>query len=454
MTDAPKSLEPFARAASVSGASQFLASRRFQAFVQSQLRELDPNLVSLDTLRGMDTHPTVYLAERTLTGVVRRPDLYYVRHPDRRVVLETEEWLWPLLPAVLSAIARAYVFGAVPMIFNWGQEALVVGKERFEHHVHYVSAHELWPGDVTIDHANDELISLRYGKRRYPAERAHVFVWDRAFGSWKGKAARRRAWPDYCRSLSTEVLQLRYLERSVDLPRVGFAPGGETNPEGDSASAIDHMNELLVELRGSGAITLPSERDEKGERYYGLDVLNLPDRQNVWDRALNRYDAGILRAYLVPPRLGGLEDIGASGARTLDGMLKEFIQDLAQFAADELTRLVAKVHRVNHDETRVPPPEIKAYEVPATIRKLYLEVLRLVSSAQREESPADWVDVPALLDQLGVPLRSEPLPPQPASGSPGRPRDLTGGREARREEARTDEGESSVGRPATDLRSR
>jgi len=130
-------------------------------------------------------------------------------------------------------------------------------------------------------------------------------------------------------------------------------------------------------------------------------------------------------------------------------MLKESVQDLAQsqFAADELTKIVTTVHRYNPSERRVPAPEILAYEVPASVRKLYLEVLRLVSASGAEEAPADRVDVPALLDQLGVPLRSQPLRPPPDRGrAGGRRRDLVGGREARREAARTHDGEHGVGR--------
>ena len=175
----------------------------------------------------------------------------------------------------------------------------------------------------------------------------------------------------------------------------------------------------------------------------------------MWQQALNRDDAGALKAYLVPPSLGGVEDLGSMGAKTLDGMLKEFIQDLAIFAATNLTRLARVVHGKNHDLRKVAPPEVLAYEVPASARKLYLEVLRVVSAANRGQAPADWVDVPALLDQLGVPLRTAPATRDSSDGSEGadssgrprgRPRDVTSEREERREDARTDEGEDAVGR--------
>ena len=443
--DSTVDTRPFARGPGSRDALTLRASSAFEAFVAEQVRHPNPARVPLAALRAMDSHPIVYLAERTVTGVVRRPDLYYVSHPDPTVVKETEEWLWPLLPSVLGSVARAYAFGCVPVVFNWTSEDLAHEDQRWPNHVHYVSAHELWLDDVEVEREDDRLVALLHGGRRYLADRTQVFVWDASFGSWRGQPARRRAWGDYCRSLTTELLHLRYLERSVDSPRIGYAPGGFVSLAGSDVDAIDHMNKLLVALQGSGAVTFPAERDDKGNRVYEVSPLNLPDRQAVWDRSLNRFDAGILRAYLVPPRLSGLEEIAAAGARTLDGMLKEFIQDLAQFGANELTELVAKVHRKNHREDHVPPPEIKAYEVPASVRKLYLEILRLVSAAKREDAPADWVDVPALLDQLGVPLRSEPLR-SPSHSPPGRPRDLVGDREERREQAATESGEDSVGR--------
>jgi len=126
-------------------------------------------------------------------------------------------------------------------------------------------------------------------------------------------------------------------------------------------------------------------------------------------------------------------------------MLREFIQDLAVFAANNLTELVAIVHAKNHDPAKVPAPEILAYEVPAAVRKLYLEVLRLLGAARSGDAPADWVDVPALLDQLGVPLRTAPASEKQqgraSHGVPGRPPDMTSDRQERREDSRTPEEE-------------
>ena len=443
-------LAPFVRASQDLGLdASGVHSRILDAWVQSQVRQgADPASVPLRALQSMGTHPVVYLAERTITGLIRRPNLYFVSHPEKRIVKETEEWLWPLLPAVLEVAARAFAYGSVPVIFNWGTRDLRIEVPRYEggvrsrtlrEHVHYVSAHEVWPGDAKVEVANDELLAVKVRGRSYSADRAHVFRWDAEFGSWAGQGARRRAWSDYVKSLAVSVLQSRYLERSVDSPRVAWAPPGTLKVDGAEVPGIRHVNQLLLALRGSGVVTFPSTRDANGQKRYELEVLDLPDRKDVWQQALNRYDAGVLKAYLVPPSLAGIEDLAAAGARILDGMLREFIQDLATYAADNLTRLVARVHAMNYDPAKVAPPTILAYEVPAAVRKLYLEVLRLIGAANSGEAPADWVDVPALLDQLGVPLRTVPVPKTESTGLPGRPPDLTGERQERREDARTEE---------------
>jgi hypothetical protein len=196
------------------------------------------------------------------------------------------------------------------VIFDWGARDLRIEVPRddggvrgrtLKAHVHYVAAHEVWPGDAKARVDDDELLAVEVGGRLYAADRAHVLRWDAEFGAWVGQGARRRAWSDYGKSLAVSVLQSRYLERSVDSPRVAWAPPGTQKVEGSELPSIKHMNKLLAMLKGSGSITFPSTRDASGNKRYELEVLDLPDRKDVWHQALNRYDAGILKAYLVPP---------------------------------------------------------------------------------------------------------------------------------------------------------
>ena len=415
--------------------------------------EMDPRLVSFEALEGMGTHPVIYLAERIMTGIIRRKDLYSVTHKDPKIRKETEEWLWPLLPKLLTAYARAYAYGAIPVVFNWGRETLKIevpsgdeGDTRtktLKNHTHYVSVHTIRPPEVQIDHTNDVLDSITYLGEDYGSDRARVVQWDSEFDSFRGQGARRRAWRAYCTSLIIETLEANYLERSVDNPRVAYAPSGTEKINGVDTPIPHYMNQLLASLRGTGSITLPSAFDENGNRLYELQTLELPDREDIWMKAIGRREQRMLISYLAI--LG--TDASAAAAKTVDGLLKEFIQDIAEWVSNDITEILATVHRANYDEDKVPPPELEATDVgKSSAKKILTEVLRMSSGDQINR----WLDVNKTLDRLGAPVLEQELePPEPpAPAGPGlKPDDpdMTGDREERREDARTEDGEDDKG---------
>jgi hypothetical protein len=84
----------------------------------------------------------------------------------------------------------------------------------------------------------------------------------------------------------------------------------------------------------------------------------------------------------------------------------------------------------------------------AAARKIFQEILRLANTSARGEI-AMRTDMPALLDKLGIPLREPPegweLGEAPDAPEVGRPDDPSGGREERRENAETTDGEEDTG---------
>ena len=423
---------------------------RFNLWVAGVVNdELDPSLVSFEALEQMGTHPVIYLAEPIKTGIIRRKDLYTVVHSDPKIVKETEEWLWPLLPKLLGAFARAYAYGSIPVIFNWDRATLKFevpskdGKDTrtktIKNHTHYASVHPIRPTEVLPEHENDDLTKITYLGKDYLPDRAIIIKWDPEFGSFRGQGARRRAWRDYCTSLVIEALEANYLERSVDNPRVAYAPSGTSKVDGVSDPTPQYINSLLMSLRGSGAVTFPSVFDENGNQLYKLETLDLPDREDIWMKAIGRRETRMLWAYLA---LTGA-DASAAAAKTVDGLLKEFIQDIAVWVADTLTEIVETVHGANYDTDKVKPPEVEATDVGKTsAKKLLVEVLRMSSGDQTNR----WLDVKKTLDRLGAPvLDTELEPPEPKEqGLPGGP-DVSSEREERREDARTPEGEDDKG---------
>lgn len=437
---------------------------------------MDPRSVPIEALRIMgSTCPAVYPAERTITGIIRRSDLFSVKHEDPKIVAETEAWLWPLLPRLLGGCARGFSYGTVANVLDWERRTLrtsvrnvKTGKVRSRtsvDHTHFARAFELHPdytsfgideqGEiVTLDAAASMSIGALgragAGSRTYDATRVAPWIWDPEFGEVVGQGARQRAWQPYCTYLIVRLLRDKYLERSVDSPRIVFAPEGKITIDGVETTIPEYAVQLLMDLSGSGAIGFPSATDAQGKEKYRVQTLDLPDRGSVWAEALDRAAGEVYQAYLVPPPMAGaLEDAGGAATKALDGMLREFIEDLALFGAAGLTRLVHIVHAKNYDPAEIDPPDVVATDVgKAAARKIYMEVLRLANSAARGELSMR-TDVPALLDKLGIPLREPPLDPfaekDPSGEEPGRPRKQDGEREERREDSPTQEGEEDTG---------
>lgn len=425
---------------------------------------LDPRSVPVVALQLMETCPAVYLAKRTVTGIIRRPDLYSVEHPDPKIKAETEAWLWPILPDLLSGAAAGFDYGSVVCVLDWERRTL-----RFQvptstdptkpraktvvDHTHYAAAYEVHPDETTyeLDQAG-KIAGVQTGGGRYGADRIAPWVWDPEFGSVCGTGAKRRAWRPYCQFLIDSLLRDKFLERSVDSPKLVFTPSGTVEIDGEDKEISDHVVDLMMEVRGGGFVPLPGVRydGDKGERKYAVEQLEVSgDAAPVFDQALNRTEADIFIAYLVSPTLsGGLDDVGGAASKTLDGMLREHIEDIACYAAGGLTRLVGIVHRANYGED-VEPPTVAYTDVgKAAARKIMLSVLQLANTAARGEV-ALMTNMPVLLDKLGIPLREPPLDPftqpDPSGAEPGRKPEPAGDREGRREDAATENGEEDTG---------
>lgn len=418
----------------------------------------NPEAVSLAELRRMDVDPVVYLAEWAITSLIKRPDLYYVSHPDPsgRMVSEVEEWLWPLLPKLLPIIARAFSYGAAPYVLDWAQEDLTIrGKsgrrKRLAGHLHYAGVHELWPGDVKLETEDDELLAIHYGQKAYGPGRGRLAVWGRQFGEWRGQSARRRAWKYSTLKGIHETLRAQYLEKSVDPPRIVYCStdADVVNEGGEAENFADHLGMVVGSLRNNGVGILPGNRDDSGNRMVDLEVMNLPDRSTVFPAAIEDFNSQIIQAFLVPPAMAGIDDSLGSGGRILDKLFSNMIENLAGWVAVELSAIVEEVHSRNHPASAIVP-EVGAYRIPDKVQKLYLETLRAMGEGSRL---GERVDARSLLDQLGIPL----LPEQPEratspevrepAAKPGPERDTSSDREERREDAATEQGEEDTGAP-------
>jgi hypothetical protein len=428
---------------------------------------IDPLLAPLSVLRRMDRDPVVYLAEWAITALPRKPDLYHVSHPggDKKLEAEVEEWLWPLLPKLLPMICRAFVYGVDAYAFDWVNEDLIFfvdgkgkkpRKRTLKDHWHYSDSHEVFPDRVEALYDNNDkylgMIDHETGKR-YDAGRSQVSIWDQQYGEIQGQAARRRALAAVLKSEIFDLLKSRYLERTVHVPTIVYASEEDierSQGDTDEISLGDFIAEQMAELYGGGFMSLPSNRDENGNLKIEAVPHELPERSDVFDRALNRFDAQKLAAYLVPPATVMLEEgLGGGASRVLKELFSTFVEALATFVANELTKVVERVHATNHPADSVPP-EVKTNEIPEKAQKRYLQVLAAIGDAAEL---GRRVDVDGLLDQLGVPRGGDAPGQQPGQQQPGTPgpdRDPQSDRQRRRDDAVTDQGEEDTGAEEVD----
>ncbi|MCO5168070.1 MAG: hypothetical protein M9894_17135 [Planctomycetes bacterium] len=443
-----------------------------------------PERVPWSVIEAMGWDPEVHLGETAATAPVCDSELFFVRHDDPVIVAEVEEWLWALFArGLLQIVARSFAYGMVPYVFTWTVDDLQVTVKRqgkkprnqvLRDHQHFAKVADVWPGDVELVTDQDDLVAIKHGGKRYETDRAFATIYDRAWGSWIGRGSRRRAYRAWFKASMIDLWQCRWLERSVDPPRIGYAPKGTVKVDGRDMPTTDLLAAALMALKNGGATVLPSEVvGERGNtRAWGVDLLQLPDRSEVWHKALNRYGAEKVLAAMVPPSAVGMEDAPFAAARVPAELFIDFVQKLAVFVASELTRIVEVPHRVRYGRS-VKPPEVCARALPKAMRKTLLEVFKTVQGATRYLEDGKVVTLgeqisDEVIDMLGLPKRSTaeaahpPASPEsiaeafvtPEGGQPGRKRDTTSDREERRENARSEEGEDDTGGPRSSLRRR
>lgn len=430
-------------------------------------KKLRPEQVPVSILDAIGWDETVRWSEWALLHMVQDPELYYVRAEGRRadsVIAEHEAWLRPLLPDLLPAILTAFAYGSAPMVLDWAVSDLGTRVEsesgsrnrRLSNHAHYACVHELWPGSTTIRAENDRLLAVGseggevYGGQdaeQLGAVRAFVPVWGKRFGRWLGQGSRRSVYDPWFDKGYHQLWSNRYLERSVDPVRVGYAPEGKIDRgDGNDVQAVALLKSIMQATRNGSSVAFPSTllRDTNARAW---EMLNLeqPDRSEIWERVQTRDDLRIMRATLSPAGLTGEFD---------ESLYFDFIQSIADFAAKELTRIVSVVHRMNHGAAARTPKVIPS-DVPKAKKRMLLELLKSVGDAVHHMPDGRVYTLgelvhPEIIEQLGVTARTvaeaahEPAG-ETAKGSPGRDRDLSSDREGRRDDARTEESENDTG---------
>jgi hypothetical protein len=491
-TPAP-STQPFDRAAAGEGqvpnAVQLLV---MAATVMGRLGEfVRPEQVPWYVVYAMGYDPWLYLGEEFFAAPLRDPTLYYLEHKDEAVKAEAAEWLKPIMGELLDVGTRSIAWGCMPFVLDWRAEDLVVevnGRNRnLIGHQHVVGpVHDLFPGDVETWRAKgDRLEWLKYSGSAYLGEaaqtpgavtRAFWPVWRKMFGDFAGMGSRRRAYAPWYRGEMDACRQDRYLDRSVDPPRVAYGPNGTMELNGRTVRCIDVMGSAITALKGGGTAVFPANLTKDGkDREWAVAAMQLPNVSDVWHKRMDQLAAEKLVASLVPPSAAGMGARTFAGAKVPQDLFVEVLRSAAEWCAAVIVQpVVDAVHFVNHG-TKTKPPRACAREIPAVKVKRLTELFKTVAAQprrvpgekgedgeegeDREVTLAELIDE-SIIDDLGVERRPteeaarEKRGPVAPGGPGGRALELDSDREERREGSPTDEGEDDTGGDDTDRQER
>lgn len=429
--------------------------------------ETHPALIPWETVYDLGFDSTQRLGETIAIAPALDPEGYYVRDRRPEIVAEVEAWLWPLLPKLLRMILRAVAWGAVPAVLTWARSTKQgVVRERggagtplaFPDLLHYSRVDDVFPAEVEVilDRQGD-LDVLRFRDQAYTRDRARLWVWEDEWGWLIGSGSRRRNFRPILTKRLARLLRGRYLERSVEPARIGWAPSGVQKDEaGNEFSPITLMTDLLLLLKSGGVAVFPNKRfggtDQTGERMWDYDLLETPDREQVFEDALTYEDGQILLGCMVPPATVLSSGEGLAGARVPAEAYVELVEMAARFAAAALSELVAIAHYYNHGPDD-PPPDVCTRQFPKAKRKLLLDVFGKIAGDVRQMANGRRYTLGSLvteeiLDMLGLPRRAPAEADELVSAGPtppGRQAEATSAREDRREAGTTDDAEEATG---------
>lgn len=421
-----------------------------------------PSLVPWIVIEAMGYDGWVNLGEQILAGPLRDQTLYFLEHHDTGLKAEIQACLDRLMFDLLEVGTRALAWGCMPFVLDPTVEDLWVPPssgssdtqaKALAGHQHFAPiVHDLLPSDVFVDQKGDRLEWLRYGAARYPATRAFAPSWRKIAGRWEGIGSRRMAYLAWYRAELDELRQARWLDRSVDPPRVGRAPLGTVEINGQQVRCIDIMSSAATAVKGGGVAVFPAVYDKDGNPVWSLEPMQLPDVSDVWHKALTQRNADKLVASMVPPSSAGIGS--GQAARVPETAFTEIMRSASEWVAEKVVQpVVDQIHVLNHAKGYAP--RVRARELPAIKVKRLTEIFRAVAAQPRrsgkdkEVTLAELVDE-QILDDLNVARRAtkdaERAPREVGAGNAaGRPRELQGDREKRREDSETIEGEDDTG---------
>ena len=243
-----------------------------------------------------------------------------------------------------------------------------------------------------------------------PPGKTFVMTLNKAWGNLHGRGRLDAAYEPWYWSSVIYMFANRYFERKAD-PVIKAHGPAEIRPDpqtGAEENTLDSLNDSLGSLRSSGAIALPDERDEHGNRRWDVEYLLDDQRGEMFRKYLEHLDAKKLRALFVPER--SLTQDGAVGSQaaarqyadTFLLMEAGLLQDIVGQVNAHVIRPLVEVNfgaAALEDGLRLATTGISRQN-----EAILADVLRLAVEAEKNGGAfAELIDRIKLLEELNVP---------------------------------------------------
>ncbi len=412
----------------------------------SFVRDANPDTLTFEQYDEMRRDPTIAagltMVKAPILGMVRRAG---VQCDDPAVAAAVEEVFLKsgLLYQAVRAMLSAEEFGVAFMEKVWAREdldiwfglpdpntgepveqvafqgpALVIRQLR---HVNPATVTEIRrrheprdgkPGDGSFDG-----FVQRVGADEVWVQPPYAFVYSRnpEFGNLWGAPRTKPAYPYYVWKQVILKYWMAWTEKKAVPPRIARHPVGVNARTGQDNAEV--AVQVATAVDNVAAVALPSTRDQSNNYLWTLEELSTTDRTDVFERTVRALDGALLRAIFVPERsfLEGQYGTKAEAEAHTDTFLltedERLVDMLEAFSRYVVQPWIDYNFGPDAARARIVCPGLTDEE-----RALLREVLMALLSAPAMQ---ERVDLGAIAERYGVPLKPAPAPTPDAGAMDG-----------------------------------
>jgi len=362
--------------------------------------------------------------------------------------LFVDEWLVRLAN---QCVIPSYVFGASPNEVVWASEdrfveyvdeggekktawngpALVFDEFRF---VHPLSLLRIEINNKTKDYEGIVQVPPAGKKERLiPANQTFHYVNNFIWAGLWGESELRSVYPFWYYAEFFRALQADYLRFKAVPPIIGYAPPGtRVDEDGTEVDNMEQAGLILQQAYSNLVVILPDERDDRGNQRWGYKELAVGQYSDVFTKAVEELEVGILRALLVPERTI-TQNMAAVGSYNQADAHAERMVDMAKLEVDYFLQMVNE-HLVpklveDHFGPDAPPVRIFAQGTSEAFKEKLQSIILTILQNDKTGFYAANIAFRELLDFINIPVRQDLPNDLPVPILPGEEQPATGEKE-------------------------